>query len=178
MTIEEFQKKAARTCPSLGTKDADIYHMAMGVFTELGELVDAYKKNFAYGKVLDMINVKEEIGDAYWYTVNWLRINGTNISTKADSFVRIPPGSALNEGSVIPKACMYVSGAITLCISDPASVSQLLATLDTICKSLGFNRELIFRNNINKLIQRFPDKFTEEKALNRNLDKERKELEK
>ena len=46
-------------------------HMVMGMTTEVGELVDVFKKNMAYGKPIDWVNVEEEIGDLMWYIVNF-----------------------------------------------------------------------------------------------------------
>lgn len=45
------------------------------------------------------------------------------------------------------------------------------------CKALGTDFESIQRINIEKLRRRFPGKFTEEAALNRDLDAERAVLE-
>ena len=45
------------------------------------------------------------------------------------------------------------------------------------CDELGVSLEQVMDINIRKLQKRFPDKFTEEKALNRNLAEERKTLE-
>ena len=48
--------------------DKDIQlHMAIGLCTEAGELLDAYKKSIFYGRELDIRNVKEEIGDIAYY---------------------------------------------------------------------------------------------------------------
>ena len=47
-------------------KDVEL-HMAIGLATEAGELLDAYKKHIFYGRELDKRNVKEEIGDIIWY---------------------------------------------------------------------------------------------------------------
>ena len=44
-------------------------------------------------------------------------------------------------------------------------------------KTNGFNIEDILQTNINKLQSRYPEKFTTEKALNRNLNVEREILE-
>jgi NTP pyrophosphatase (non-canonical NTP hydrolase) len=41
--------------------------MLFGMTTEIGELTDQFKKHLAYGKSIDWINVKEEIGDLMWY---------------------------------------------------------------------------------------------------------------
>lgn len=44
-----------------------LLHAAMGLSTESGEFVDAMKKNIFYGKPIDRTNLKEELGDLFWY---------------------------------------------------------------------------------------------------------------
>lgn len=44
-----------------------LVHAGMGLTTETAELVDALKKWAFYGKPLDKVNIKEEIGDCLWY---------------------------------------------------------------------------------------------------------------
>jgi NTP pyrophosphatase (non-canonical NTP hydrolase) len=44
-----------------------LLHGAMGLSTEANELLDALKKTIFYGKELDEVNIKEEIGDCLWY---------------------------------------------------------------------------------------------------------------
>lgn len=46
---------------------ARITHGLIGLATERGELLDAYKKHWYYHKPLDMDNVREELGDMIWY---------------------------------------------------------------------------------------------------------------
>ena len=120
MDYKDYQNQSKRTCPKL--KDnlreglSDELHMAIGISTESGELLDAYKKHFAYGKDLDVVNVGEEIADIMWYISNLCRIKNIDI-------------------------------------------------------------EEIMQRNIEKLKARYPEKFTQEKALSRNLDAERNILE-
>lgn len=90
--------------------------MVLGMVTEVGELADAYKRTLAYGKSLDLTNVKEEVGDLMWYVVNFCRMTGIDMED-----------------------------------------------------ALGIN--------IDKLRVRFPEKFSQEHALNRDLDAERSVLE-
>jgi len=116
MELKEYIEKAKRTCPTLSTKQADNIHMSFGIVTEAGELADIFKKNLAYGKPIDWVNAKEELGDAMWYIANFCSIN-------------------------------------------------------------GFDLEEILATNIAKLEARYPEKFTEEKANNRDLGRERKILE-
>jgi|TARA_Y100000034_G_C6866891_1_gene395227 NTP pyrophosphatase (non-canonical NTP hydrolase) len=78
MDHKTHQKESERTCPQLNDELrkglADEMHMVMGIATEAGELLDAYKKHFAYGKELDTVNVGEEIADIMWYVHNLCRI--------------------------------------------------------------------------------------------------------
>lgn len=46
---------------------ARILHAAMGLCTESAELMDALKKHLIYGKELDLVNLKEEASDTFWY---------------------------------------------------------------------------------------------------------------
>ena len=42
-------------------------HCAIGISGEAGELLDAVKKLWVYGKPLDRTNAIEELGDIEWY---------------------------------------------------------------------------------------------------------------
>jgi len=115
MDIQTYQKLAARTLPKLSSEQEDIQHMLFGMMTELGELVDSYKKHYAYGKPLDMVNVMEEMGDIMWYWAG-------------------------------------------------------------MCTITGINAPHTLQVNIDKLLARYPDKFTEDQALIRDLERERRIL--
>lgn len=120
MEYKDYQNESKRTCPNLNNnlRDglADELHMVIGISTEAGELLDAYKKHFAYGKELDTVNVGEEIADLMWYISN-------------------------------------------------------------LCRLLNISLEEMLQRNIDKLKARYPENFTQDNALNRNLEKERKILE-
>ena len=117
MLIDEYLKNTERTRSQLNNTQLDNIHMALGLVTEAGELADVFKKNLAYNKPIDWINVQEEIGDLLWYIAGLCNIN-------------------------------------------------------------NFNLDAILQNNIDKLRKRYPEKFTENEAINRNLEQERKILEK
>jgi NTP pyrophosphatase (non-canonical NTP hydrolase) len=48
-------------------EQAHLMHMAIGLAGEVGELLDAIKKNVIYRKPLDRENVVEELGDIGFY---------------------------------------------------------------------------------------------------------------
>ena len=71
--IEQLFKDNTHKCfKSMETQEVDgqtldLLHCAIGIAGEAGELVDAIKKHFFYGQVLDEENVKEELGDLLFY---------------------------------------------------------------------------------------------------------------
>ncbi len=44
-----------------------LLHAGFGLSTEAGEFMDALKKHIFYGKELDRVNLREELGDLFWY---------------------------------------------------------------------------------------------------------------
>lgn len=116
MDFTEYTKETERTAPNLANSFADQLHMVIGISTEAGEILDAYKKAFAYGKDLDIVNIREELGDLLWYMSNLMRFLDIDFED----------------------------------------------TLDI---------------NVKKLRARYKNGFSEEEALNRNLEKEREILE-
>jgi len=70
MQLNEYCRLANRTNSELDTEVLNTLHMLMGMQTEIGELTDPFKKQLAYGKKIDWINVQEEIGDLMWYVGN------------------------------------------------------------------------------------------------------------
>jgi NTP pyrophosphatase (non-canonical NTP hydrolase) len=93
-----------------------LLHAGIGLSTESAEILDSLKKHIFYGKPLDEVNLKEEMGDLFWY-------------------------------------------------------------LAIMADSLNIDFETIMSKNIEKLKARYGQKFSEEKAIERNLILERQTLE-
>lgn len=93
-----------------------LLHAGLGMLTEAQEFLKPILDNILLGNGLDLVNLKEELGDMMWY--------------------------------------------------------EAIA-----CDTLGTTFEDEQTRNINKLTARYPEKFTEEAALNRDLDTERDILE-
>ena len=125
--MKPFIKNCLRTESALFNNPVDaegkiydmerLIHIQMGMQTESSEFTDALKKSIFYGKTLDVVNLREELGDLMWYMALAMDELGTDFSTEADRV-------------------------------------------------------------ITKLKYRYPEKFTMDKAENRNLKEERKLLEK
>ena len=59
-----------------------LLHAATGLATEAGEFLDPIKKLLFYGKPLDEVNLKEEIGDILWYVAIACDALDTDIDTE------------------------------------------------------------------------------------------------
>lgn len=115
MNFSEFQELALRTF-NHQSEQVDQLHIVLGLVTESGEVADAIKKHIGYGKELDIVNIKEEFGDLFWY-------------------------------------------------------------LAVGCKIFGFDHNEIWNTNIEKLKTRYPDKYSDQAAIYRDLVAERTVLE-
>ena len=165
MTLHEYQIEAARTCPDLEDKD-NILHMNIGILTELGELADLFKKHYAYGKELDLVHIGEEIADMFWYRANLDRIKGYTYNPNYHIGV-------LDDNSPLITSIEGIMNSLVEFYD-----RNFFATLFGIANFYSLNIETLLNNNIAKLRIRYPEKFDTEKALNRRLELERKELEK
>lgn len=118
--MSDFIQEALRTESSIfhntGLSNERLIHAAFGMQTETAEFTDALKKSIFYGRPLDVVNLREEIGDILWY-------------------------------------------------------------LALACDELGTTFEAEQARVIAKLKARYPDEFTSNAALNRDLDTERTILE-
>ena len=72
MTFEEYVPLALKTesiSPFYNNDPANSrkLHAALGLVTECGELLDIVKKHWCYGKPVDPVHCREELGDLCWY---------------------------------------------------------------------------------------------------------------
>lgn len=75
MTLDEYQKLAARTInPKLCTMQI-IDHGKCGMVGEIGEIMSLYQKTYQ-GHPLDLKHVKKELGDLLWFIAEFATGNG------------------------------------------------------------------------------------------------------
>lgn len=83
MNVKEYKDASSRTFlnreEGIDAKTTDLLHCVIGMGTESGELLDQFKRHIYYGKPLDIINVKEELGDQLWYIMNLCRLMNFDI---------------------------------------------------------------------------------------------------
>ncbi len=192
-TIAEYQQLAKRTCPSLGDKVVNGRHMTLGVITEIGEVLDIFKKYLAYKKPMDLVNLGEELADIAWYIVNNATFIGVTLETKVNQEAAYDEELRrfLHEDVMLDENMAREHKCETLLLllasgytpepnlhSDFELIEVQIAVLMYVAELYELDFFQCLTNNIEKLKVRYPEKFTEEAALNRDLKAERTELEK
>ena len=67
--------------------DQRLLHAALGLQTESAEFSDALKKHVFYGTKLDVVNLKEELGDMMWYMAIACDVLGTSFEKEQERVV-------------------------------------------------------------------------------------------
>ena len=193
-SLEEYRLLAARTLPDLGSLNNNLLHMEAGIAGEfLGETVDILKKTFAYKKPLDKVHLGEELADTVWYcagveTINKLPEMAVCFTEESIAIIEAIKNQSIThiKESVETRNSSIETECLGLILANKGAVDStnrgaILAIVGIcmgICEVLEIDFWQALTNNISKLQVRYPEKFTEEAALNRDLVAERAELEK
>ena len=193
-TLEEYRLLAARTLPDLGGIGNNLLHMEAGIAGEfLGETVDILKKTFAYKKPLDKVHLGEELADTVWYCAGVETINKLpememcfdeeslaiveNIKNQTITYIK--ERVEIRKSSIETECLGFIlANKRAVDSSSRGAVLAIIGICMGICEVLEIDFWQALTNNISKLQVRYPEKFTEEAALNRDLAAERVELEK
>lgn len=168
MNFEEYVNKSKRTRVDLGSVNANISHMLLGIGGEyLKEFLPAATK-----KIIDRAEVLDESGDILWYLANYCDLS------KAGFYI-LKPDQSLTLGECIgilleehKKDIAY--GKKSDGILCQTAVSTILSKLDAVFKTLDSSLEEVFDLNIAKLKIRFPDQFSSDLAINKDKSEEDK----
>jgi len=176
--MKNYQELAERTCASLGDEKLDLSHMILGIISEQEELLQAIVSG-------DEVNQREEMADICWYLANYCTFRDYNFNSLVEEYQY---GFELNgwetEVSTFDVFSSKLADYVKKYIAYNKPIDRELEerALGGIIYSFqledcDFDFSADLERNINKLMVRFPDKFSQEKALNRDLDTERKVLE-
>ncbi len=164
--------------------------MILGIQTEIGEISDVIKRKFAYKKEMDIVNLSEEIGDIMWYIAcydyivskskqreyfslelkQYVATNKSKFETFTENFM-----------SIVCEINKQVTYMFYYSDSEEGNEDifslKLYESVVNLAALLNINLVNSMQKNIEKLKVRFPDKFSEDLAINRNTEKERKKME-
>jgi NTP pyrophosphatase (non-canonical NTP hydrolase) len=190
MNAATYYNNALRTA-NLFNSDLDRMHAFLGMMSEVGELADILKRKIAYGKPIDAVHFLEEAGDALWYVPLLLKsCDGDEVlfSAIVEECLKHAPdvvNAANDERREVEESdFVLVTGAV-VSLSDILSqkenivdgLGMFILSLSAMLVSQGLTLEDAMEKNIAKLQARYPDKFTVEAALHRDLERERSALE-
>jgi len=185
--MKDYVEKAMRTkSEKYFEVNHDVEHGIIGICTEVSELAECLPKN---GYELDIVNILEELGDICWYLAvscnsynwSWVDLNHTK---------RFPKNVSDASFKSVVIDMFVISGAMLDSLKKahfynvPLKEDHIKTGMQNIYSCTKFIAELcgsdikkIQEANIKKLRTRYPEKFTEEHAVKRNLNEERQGLE-
>lgn len=181
-TYLQTVKLRAKPMPS----DKQIVHAQIGMLTELGELGDLIKREFAYGKEFDRINLLEEVGDIFWYLVLYCdekQIHARKLDDTLLSCAACYQGTPESD----EKMLRLLGATISMMAADElleldsydivARVEASVMLLYAFLVKYDFTVEQCLIANDAKLEKRTGKAYNREAILNRDTDAERQILE-
>lgn len=203
MDLQVYLGLAKRTMPDYG-KDMNLYHSSTGVFTEFGEIVDNLKRHLFYKKDIDIVNLKEELGDICWYFAiifnqfgikpEPIKFDLLNIFNENNSNTFYINKMYLKEYQYI-QLINNIAIFVTLfnqnisymvvhdCLSEKhLKILKSFEIIAILCKYFEIDFNEVLELNIKKLETRYKQKnggvgFSTDLAINRDLESERSILE-
>lgn len=174
LTISEQTEKKFPEGLNVNTFLTEVLHHVLGVSGEWFELQTAIQNN-------DTVNTKEEIGDAFWYIAGLFRLCDIDPDTPVrgnvdDSII----GDLLDT---IKRSLIYKDGTEIDHNSLHNAICDCHSLFSYYAERCGFTVEECLETNINKLVGkglvkgRYTGGYSDEAAMNRDLDSERKILE-
>lgn len=172
MNFDKYQQLAFRTCKDMGSMEMNLIHMTLGIHSEYDELFTAIQNN-------DKINVAEEIADHFWYIAGFCSFKGWSLyglmSGDIDHILTLAQATSILQ-DLVKKEVIY--GKVVGEKPVYEALYKITSCLVEIADDWDIKVEDTLDTNIAKLKVRYPDKYTDYKAINRDLLSERKELEK
>ena len=164
MNWKEYQINVKRTLAELENYKLDLSHIILGLISEYAEYIEAIKAN-------DKININEEIGDKCWYLAAYCNLRDIDL----DSIIMNKQTYIYNLSLLSNLVKRYIAYNKEFDRNlEIELVGKLVANLREMAGSSKL--EDILEKNINKLKVRYPEKFDETKATERDLEAEYKTL--
>jgi len=160
-------------------------HAVIGTLTEIEELLENYQEGELKTEVNQQGSVAEESADIFWYLAILFRElnldiadNSSIISSDLNTPFKILMEFLKENLRMLDdlKKKLYYNKEINI-INFIDSTFKLYTLLENYCNFYETDINLILDKNIAKLKARYGDKFSSDKAINRDLETEKKILE-
>lgn len=169
MTFQEYQKACLRTWNAEANVFDQLKNCAYGL-GEIGEVQGLLKKWEHHGHEVDADEMVKELGDLMFYAVVTLHLidptrDGVEDIAGCASSMFTATVQALKTISEVQLAIDYAICAQTTVIN--VDFYYVFNAIIYISKKLGYSIEQVMQRNIEKLLERYPDGFNEERSRNR-----------
>ena len=179
MNFEEYKILSEKTLSTefhCSKKDELLLHSVIGILTEIDELIDNESND-----ITDDTNKGEEVADGFWYCAILAREYNLNVDFSTTSSL-LPFEMLLEITKKSLKLLDFLKKKLyyNKTINEELFIlysKEIISLFVSYANYYNISVSHILDTNIAKLKARYGDKFTTEKAINRNLDLERKILE-
>jgi len=162
-----------------------LLHAIIGSLTEVEEILENYEDSELVVDIDKQGSVAEESADIFWYLsilFRELEIRNYNYEPSKDFKIDNPFNTLLSLTKVslkfldLLKKKIYYNKEISNDVMIDYSI-KMHSLLKHYCSQYNTDIDTILEKNISKLKARYGEKFSSEKAINRDLEVERKILE-
>ena len=161
-----------------------ILHAVIGSLTEVEEILENYEDGELVVDINKQGSVVEESADIFWYlSILFRELNIRNYNYKPNEFkIDVPFNTLLSFTTVSLKFLDLLKKKIFYNKEIPKETMidlsiKLHSLLSHFCNQYNADIDVILEKNISKLKSRYGEKFSSDKAINRDLETERKILE-
>lgn len=184
MNLKDYINGALRTESEIKqahVTNKDQFINILTAYAVSAQLLDMYKKNIFYNKPIDKTKLQNAIND--------LNAVATSLCSEQpeeqyNSILNINPrilhgivGVATESGELIENVIKQLNNKSIDNINIAEEIGDVCWYQAILVDALGADWDQILERNLAKLKKRYPEKFTTDNAINRNVDEERKILE-
>jgi len=192
MKNQQYVEASARTEPAMPegmhieAQTARISHAILGIVGEAGEVLDWLRDGPINMSVDVILELKEEMGDIYWYLAVYSRVRCKPLDALVDCGECIYDEETATEASVglmlkatnimdYWKKCLFYGKEKDFVLLD-CMFGEYIRALRRVMTCCGFIEEQILQMNYDKLKARYPDGFSEDNAINRDKGAEKEAM--
>ena len=184
MNLNQYASDAVRTESRIGKvtlPDSETFYAALQVFIASGQILDMFKKNVFYGKPIDWESVQHKFGKIEMDSGVGFADRETDLDINPRLFHALI-GTATEATELMEALLSTMEGGrldIFNILEEFGDINwyEAIAIDASNGEVEAFGFEDVLTTNIEKLRKRFPEKFTSENAIERDLDEERNTLE-
>lgn len=184
MNLDKYVQDAVRTesrIEKVTLPDIETFFAALQMFILSGQVLDAFKKNIFYGKPIDWQAVEHKFMKIEMESGCGFANRETDLTINPRMFHALI-GTATEATELMEQLMNTIEGGkldIFNILEEFGDINwyEAIAIDASNGEVEAFGFEDVLTTNIEKLRKRFPEKFTNENAIERNLDEERDALE-